>query len=110
MSLRTRFALGAGAWTAVVACALAAIPIALRSRLPEPLATHFDALGRPDGSMSFWAAVAVPLGVWVVLAAVLLVRASMPGVLERRARRKGLSGLLGGGGGLLISAQAMIVG
>ncbi|MFJ9644233.1 DUF1648 domain-containing protein [Streptomyces sp. NPDC101206] len=57
---------GAGVWGAAVAVALAALPPAVGSRLPDRLATHWSG-SAPDGSMPLWAASLGPALVWVLL-------------------------------------------
>ncbi|MEV0344529.1 hypothetical protein AB0H88_02095 [Nonomuraea sp. NPDC050680] len=47
--------LAAAAWGLVVAAALVAAPLALRDRLPDPLAAHWRSGLVPDGERSFTA-------------------------------------------------------
>ncbi|GAA2721848.1 DUF1648 domain-containing protein [Actinocorallia aurantiaca] len=61
---------------AVVALALAALPAVWWGRLPDPLASHWNAAGEPDGSLSKAAALALPLVIWI--AGVLLSRKNPP--------------------------------
>ncbi|MGV9305405.1 hypothetical protein [Nonomuraea sp. NPDC003727] len=52
MTSRTRALLATGVWGLTVIPALVALPLSLRDRLPEPLATHWSG-ATPDGNMSF---------------------------------------------------------
>ncbi|MEX3107592.1 MULTISPECIES: DUF1648 domain-containing protein [unclassified Streptomyces] len=45
---------------------LVALPLIARGRLPDRMATHWDADGRADGSMPFWGAVVFPALIWAV--------------------------------------------
>lgn len=58
---------GAAIWAAGVLVALATLPPAASSRLPERLATHWGG-SSPDGSMPLWAASLFPALIWAVLA------------------------------------------
>ncbi|WP_344953990.1 hypothetical protein, partial [Sphaerisporangium flaviroseum] len=70
-------------WGALVAAVLVAVPLALRDRLPDPLATHWSGSG-PDGTMSFTGTLVFDLAFWVI-AWVLLIGAVLRGV-TRHAR------------------------
>ncbi|MFJ2029207.1 hypothetical protein [Streptosporangium sp. NPDC087985] len=52
-------------WGALVAALLIAVPLALRDRLPDPLATHWSG-STPDGHMSFAGNLVFDLGLWAV--------------------------------------------
>ncbi|MFI6846638.1 DUF1648 domain-containing protein [Kitasatospora sp. NPDC050467] len=95
----------AAAWTAGVPAALVALPLAAAGRLPDEVATHWGAGGRPDDSMPFWAVPLAPAGIWVVmvLALALTVRRAGP------AARSWSGAALLSGGVLLTGAQASIV-
>ncbi|MEV7795821.1 DUF1648 domain-containing protein [Streptomyces sp. NPDC087512] len=56
-------------WTAGVTVLLAGLPLTVRDRLPDRLATHWG-LGEaaPDGSMPLWAASLFPALLWLVTA------------------------------------------
>ncbi|EPH42918.1 DUF1648 domain-containing protein [Streptomyces aurantiacus] len=58
-------------WVAGVLALLLALPLLTAGRLPDRVATHWDAVsGRPDGSMPLWAAAVFPALIWAVVAAV----------------------------------------
>ncbi|MGW7102482.1 DUF1648 domain-containing protein [Streptomyces sp. NPDC054838] len=57
---------GAGIWAVGVLAALAALPPAASSRLPERLATHWGSES-PDGSLPIWAAALFPALLWAAL-------------------------------------------
>ncbi|MEU7854572.1 hypothetical protein [Nonomuraea sp. NPDC049141] len=59
-----RFAVAA--WGLIVSAALVAAPLALRDRLPEPLATHWRRGLMSDGEMSFTSYLLMSVGVWCV--------------------------------------------
>lgn len=61
---------------AVVALALAVLPAAWWGRLPDPLASHWNAAGEPDGSLPKAVVLALPLVIWI--AGVLLGRRNPP--------------------------------
>ncbi|MDP4506202.1 DUF1648 domain-containing protein [Nonomuraea turcica] len=56
----------AAAWGLLVLAGQVLLPLAARDRLPDPLATHWGAAARPDGSMSFAAYVGMMVLVWAV--------------------------------------------
>ncbi|MGP3962579.1 hypothetical protein ACTWPT_41965 [Nonomuraea sp. 3N208] len=56
----------APAWGLFVLVAQILLPLTVRDRLPDPLATHWGPGARPDGSMPFTAYVAMVVLVWVV--------------------------------------------
>ncbi|MEO3803305.1 DUF1648 domain-containing protein [Nonomuraea sp. B1E8] len=56
----------AAAWGLPVTAAFVLVPLAVRDRLPDPMATHWGNGGRVDGSMSFPGFVAVGLLLWGV--------------------------------------------
>ncbi|MEU3102826.1 DUF1648 domain-containing protein [Streptomyces griseoflavus] len=100
---------GAGGWVVGVLGVLVALPLAARDRLPDRLATHWDASGGPDSSMPFWAATFVPALIWVAMAAVVV-------LVQWRARKSAggaapgwVGATLGFGGATLLGAQASIV-
>ncbi|MEU4835705.1 DUF1648 domain-containing protein [Streptosporangium sp. NPDC023615] len=108
MGLRARFLSAVAGWFALVTVALAAPPLMLRERLPDPLATHWGVSGGPDGSMPFAAFLLFEVGVWAVVAGVPLVSVLVrPGQLRRRSARMGLGALLGGSGLFFLGLQAV---
>lgn len=86
MSIRRRFLLYAGGWALVCAAAQAAIPLVVRDRLPEPLATHWNLVGEPDRATPLAAHVALIVGGWLLIAG-LLSFAALRGRIDRRQRR-----------------------
>jgi hypothetical protein len=89
---------------------LAVVPLAASSRLPDRLATHWDAgSGKPDGSMPLWAASLFPALIWGVVTMIVAL------VLWRaRATSKGgtlgwVGATLGSGGVMLLGGQASVV-
>ncbi|WP_405151932.1 DUF1648 domain-containing protein [Sphaerisporangium sp. NBC_01403] len=107
MSHRPRFLLVAGAWVAAVTGALVAVPLVLRDRLPEPLATHWGLSGEPNGAMSFWTALLTQVGTWALIAAVASFSLLRRDAVLHRARRRAAGALLGGGGGFVAALQGM---
>ncbi len=68
---RNAAAWGAGGWCLGVLVLLVAMPLAAGGRLPDRLATHWDAgSGEPDSSMPLWAATLFPALIWVAMTAV----------------------------------------
>ena len=60
---------GVNGWVSGVLVLLVALPLVAGSRLPDRLATHWDAdSGRPDSSMPLWAASLFPALIWAVAA------------------------------------------
>ncbi|MER6251583.1 DUF1648 domain-containing protein [Streptomyces sp. NPDC001584] len=55
------------AWAAGILALLVVLPLAARRGFDDLLATHWNALGEPDGSLPLWAVVLVPVVIWVVL-------------------------------------------
>ncbi|MEU8379741.1 DUF1648 domain-containing protein [Streptosporangium sp. NPDC048865] len=108
MGLRVRFLSISAGWTALVTVALIAVPLALRDRLPDPIATHWGAAGAPDNSMPFSVALLFQAGLWVLLAggawSAALTSASL---LRRRSSRMGLGALLGGAGLFFLGLQGV---
>ncbi|MFG1875925.1 DUF1648 domain-containing protein [Sphaerisporangium sp. NPDC049003] len=107
MSHRSRFLLAAGAWVVAVTGALVALPLALRDRLPDPLATHWGPSGEADGAMSFWQALLMELGVWALLAGVAWYAALRRDAVRHRAPRKAAGAMLGGAGAFVVALQGM---
>jgi energy-coupling factor transporter transmembrane protein EcfT len=86
----------AAVWGAVVTAALVAAPLALRDRLPEPLAVHWGPGFTADRAASFAVSVAMPVALWAALWLMLLVAAAR-GLSRRSARASWWAGLTGGG-------------
>ncbi|WP_307056318.1 DUF1648 domain-containing protein [Streptomyces achromogenes] len=88
---------------------LVALPPVASSRLPERLATHWNAgSGSPDGSMPLWAAALFPALVWAVLTAVVALVLRRTGTGGGAVPGWALAGL-GFGGVILLGGQASIV-
>ncbi|WP_077796308.1 DUF1648 domain-containing protein [Streptomyces sp. JHA26] len=97
----------AAVWTAGVTAVLAGLPLAVRDRLPDRLATHWDlGGGAPDGSMPLWAASFVPALLWLVSAAAASVPLLRGGT---RAARPWTAAVLLPVGVVLGGAQAVVV-
>ncbi|MFG2948312.1 DUF1648 domain-containing protein [Streptomyces adustus] len=99
---------GAVGWGVGVLALLVALPLAASGRLPDRLATHWEAgSGRPDDSMPLWAAALFPALIWGVLAFVVVL------TLRRAEVGRGVPGWaaagLGFGGVTLLGAQASVV-
>jgi len=98
---------GAALWGVAVAGALVAVPLAVRERLPDPLAVHWELAGAPDRS--------TPLNVFVVTQAVIwgllclsLVVAARRG-LERRSGRAAWWATLAGGGLFVLALSGSVL-
>jgi hypothetical protein len=106
MSLRGRFLSVASGWFVLLTAVLTTVPLMLRERLPEPMASHWGPSGAPDGSTSFVALLVLQVGMWVLIGGVTCAVALRDsGVLRRRASRTGLGALLGGGGLFVVGLQ-----
>jgi hypothetical protein len=97
MSVRRRFLLYAGGWAVVSAAAQAAIPLAVRDRLPEPLATHWDFAGTPNRAMPLAAQIVIMVGAWLLIAGLLSLGA-LRGRIDRRQRRAFVAAVYAGAG------------
>ncbi|MET9464676.1 DUF1648 domain-containing protein [Streptomyces sp. NPDC006544] len=95
---------GVAIWALGVLAALAALPPAASSRLPERLATHWDSAS-PDGSMPLWAAALFPSLLWAALVASLLFAGRRGGA----PARAWAGAVLLSGGVFLAGVQASIV-
>ncbi len=101
---------GVTGWVSGVLVLLVALPLVAGSRLPDRLATHWDAdSGRPDSSMPLWAASLFPALIWAVAAVTVA-------LVWRRARHASSGGAggwvgatLGFGGAMLLGGQASVV-
>ncbi len=99
----------AAAWGAGVLALLLGLPPAASRRLPDRLATHWGAGGRPDGSMPLWAAALFPALVWLALMLVVAFLAGRPGGSTGPAPRGWAGVTLASGGVFLAGGQASIV-
>ncbi|MFD9436149.1 DUF1648 domain-containing protein [Streptomyces sp. NPDC060002] len=107
---RRTAAWGAVGWCVGVLVLLVALPPAAAGRLPERLATHWNAgAGRPDGSMPLWAAALFPALVWAVLTAVVALALRRSGAGAGGAIPGWAVAGLGFGGVVLLGGQASIV-
>lgn len=105
MTLRGRFLLVAGGWLALALVLQTAIPLAYRSRLPDPVASHWGPTGTPNGAMPFWAHVATLLTLGAMFAAILLIGIARSRI-ERRPRRQALSAMTAAAGIFLVGMSA----
>ncbi|MDA3643442.1 DUF1648 domain-containing protein [Saccharopolyspora indica] len=105
MTYRTRFLAASGAWTVAVAAALLAGSLAVRDRLPDPMASHWGFSGAPDGSTAFTALLVFELVSWLVIAVIGIVF----GVLgvARRASRATASAILGAGAAFVVGMSVV---
>ncbi|MFF0306067.1 hypothetical protein ACFYSC_01500 [Streptosporangium sp. NPDC004379] len=95
-------------WGTLVCAALVAGPLALRDRLPDPLATHWDSAG-PDSAMSFDTSLVPSLIIWGVAWVLLIVAAAHGGVLERQGGRAAWWGFLFGGSVFALGVSGSIL-
>ncbi len=93
-------------WGAFVTAVLVAVPLTLRGRLPDPLATHWERGGIPDGHMSFGASLLFILLIWGVTWLVLLGLAFRGTALSTRLGRAYWCGVLFGWSVLVLGLQA----
>ncbi|MFI1064215.1 DUF1648 domain-containing protein [Streptomyces spororaveus] len=91
---------GMAAWAAGILALLVVVPLAARRGFGDLLATHWNAFGRPDGSLPLWAVVLVPAGIWIALVA---------SAVFWRAARRWRGALLVSCGVLLAGEQVSIV-
>ncbi|GAA0534397.1 hypothetical protein GCM10011581_08040 [Saccharopolyspora subtropica] len=83
MGVRRRYLWFVVGWTVLIAVGMVAVPLALRSRLPEPLAVEWASSGAPESSSSLRDFVFGKLVWWLVVAAVWSVF-GVRGVLRRQ--------------------------
>ncbi|MFI0774747.1 DUF1648 domain-containing protein [Streptomyces sp. NPDC021212] len=101
---------GVAGWGLGVLALLVALPPAASGRLPDRLATHWDAgSGRPDGSMPLWAAGLFPALIWAVLVVVVAVAMRRAGAGAGSAIPGWAAAGLGFGAVMLVGVQASIV-
>ncbi|GAA4886956.1 DUF1648 domain-containing protein [Saccharopolyspora cebuensis] len=101
-----RFLIGAGTWLAVVTAALVGVPLALRDRLPDPIASHWGFSGQPDDSMPAAGLFAMVLVMWALCVAGVggYLRG---GGLRDRQRRGSAAALLAAGTGFVGGLTAL---
>lgn len=109
MTFRARFIAAACAWTLLAGAVAVGIPLVFADRLPDPLASHWDASGRPDDSLSLAALVTVTLGLLAVLAGPCLGVAIHGTALRRRAARGCLAAGFVWSGTFVIGMTALTV-
>ncbi|MEU6793262.1 hypothetical protein ABZ907_16320 [Nonomuraea wenchangensis] len=83
-------------WGLLVTAAQTGLPLVMRDRLPDPMASHWGLGDRPDSSQSFTAYVLMVTLFWVVPWIVALVTAFEGRTLARRQGRMGWWGALFG--------------
>jgi hypothetical protein len=106
MGLRGRFLSVAVGWFALLTVVMVAVPLALRDRLPEPMASHWGPSGAPNGSMPFATLLALQVGIWVLIGGGACAGALRDSwMLRRRTSRMVLGALLCGGGLFLVGLQ-----
>ncbi|MFF5257371.1 DUF1648 domain-containing protein [Actinomadura viridis] len=98
MATRRSLFVTAGLAASAGLAAIPVAPLALRDRLPDPLATHWDGGGTPDGSSSFTVWLLVCGGIWLVLCGAAVITGL--GGWGRRRTRAGFGALLGFGAGV----------
>ncbi|WP_431892968.1 hypothetical protein [Nonomuraea sp. bgisy101] len=108
MTSRNRALLAAGAWGLTVSAVLVAVPLSLRDRLPDPLATHWSG-AVPDGSMSFTQNLLFSVATAVVVLAVMVGIALHGTAFDRRLSRAYWWGTLFGWGLFVVGAELSIM-
>ncbi|MDK1347562.1 DUF1648 domain-containing protein [Streptomyces sp. 378] len=89
---------------------LVALPLAAAGRLPDRLATHWDAgSGKPDSSMPLWAATFFPALIWGVMTAIVALVLWRARGSAKGATRGWVGATLGCGGVTLLGGQASVV-
>jgi hypothetical protein len=102
--------LGGAIVGALVAGALTLPALALRDRLPDPVATHWNGGSTPDGSTGLLAHVLMALALWAVLLAVQLGLAAQGRLFARRLSRTYWWASLAGGAALLLGMEVTTLG
>ncbi|KAA5832619.1 DUF1648 domain-containing protein [Saccharopolyspora hirsuta] len=105
MTYRTRFLAASGLWAVAVTAVLLAGALAVRDRVPDPVASHWGFSGAPDGSMPFTGLLAVELITWLVIALV-AVATAVRGA-QRRAGRATTAAVLGAGAVFVVGMSAL---
>ncbi|MFB6849416.1 DUF1648 domain-containing protein [Streptomyces sp. NPDC056373] len=101
---------GVVCWSAGVLALLVALPLVAAGRLPDRLATHWDAgTGEPDGSMPLWAASLFPALIWAVTATIVLLTRRRVRATSNGGTRGWAGATLGFGGVALLGGQACVV-
>ncbi|WP_268867480.1 DUF1648 domain-containing protein [Streptomyces blattellae] len=107
---RITAAWGATGWALGVLVLLMVMPLAASSRLPDRLATHWDAgSGKPDSSMPLWVASLFPALIWAVMATVVALALWRARGSANGATRGWVGATLGFGGVTLLGGQAAVV-
>lgn len=107
MTFRNGFYAAAIGVVALVAVLVVVPALALRDRLPDPLATHWGLTGQPDGKTSFTVAVVGFVGLWGLMAGVLFAIFAAAGQVTHRTYRAWFSGMLAGTG-IFIGGLALL--
>ncbi|MEV4164051.1 hypothetical protein [Nonomuraea dietziae] len=98
----------AGIWGLIVTAVLVGVPLALRDRLPDPLATHWSGAG-PDNHMSFTQNLLFTVAMALVALAIMVGVALHGQAFERRLSRAYWWGFLVGWGLFVIGMELSIV-
>ncbi|MEU1003679.1 DUF1648 domain-containing protein [Streptomyces tibetensis] len=107
---RSAAAWGVTGWVLGILALLVALPLVAGSRLPDRLATHWDASsGKPDSSMPLWAASLFPALIWGVAAALVALMWWRARVTSSGGAGGWVGATLGSGGVMLLGGQASIV-
>ncbi|GAB3205723.1 hypothetical protein ACQEU5_00945 [Marinactinospora thermotolerans] len=106
MTDRIRAPILAGVWGTLVGAALAAPPLALRDRLPDPVAIHWSGAGA-DGSAPLLTFTVLPVAVWLVGVAIAIGLALWGQTLTHRSGRVYWWGFLIGGGVFLVGLSLL---
>ncbi|MFE3448123.1 hypothetical protein ACFXJ8_04230 [Nonomuraea sp. NPDC059194] len=108
MTSRNRALLATGVWGLTVSAVLVALPLAVRDRLPDPIATHWSG-SVPDGSMSFTQNLLFTAAMALAALALMAGIALHGRAFERRLSRAYWWGGLFGWGCLVIGMELSIV-
>lgn len=109
MNVRRRYIPIAVGWTALVAALLLGVPLLLRDRLPDPLATHWGLSGAPDGASSFWSNSLSVLALWLVPAGIALQQMIWGDALRRRRTRGWACATLTGAAVFALGIQTLVI-
>ncbi|GAA4619527.1 DUF1648 domain-containing protein [Saccharopolyspora hordei] len=108
MSYRTRFLVASSGWAVVVTAALLAGAVAVRDRLPDPMASHWGLSGAPDDAAPAVVLLVVDLVLWLAIAGSAVALAARGG--QRRATRGSAAAVLGAGAVFVLGLSALTVG
>ncbi|MFG2072566.1 hypothetical protein [Nonomuraea maritima] len=97
--------LAAAGWVLLVSAVLIATPLAVRERLPDPMATHWTFGLVPDGAATLGEFLVVSMPVWVVTCAALIAAGAYGRGRARRMHRASWWGLLVGVGTLAMGVN-----